>query len=254
MKVCLTNNRSLSTWVSANSGRYLHLPGRGNLERKGLISALGKWSNAHTSIQVVDSATEVLACIPRIRYPLAMMTDAGICKIIVACTPSNAVELYRLLRDGSDFGAQLSYVLVDDTTSIAQALVAVEEFRGQSGLLVAGGGVCCVAGELRPATSNVARGVVSMRMRRADSHGISIGIPELLFFDSRSLNKLANLNEINCLTQEIKDLRILAASYLNYSEVNLSTSCSYIELVDGAEFDRSALTDAMVRELLVACN
>ena len=224
------------------------------MERKGLISALGKWSNAHTSIQVLDSATEMLACMPRIRYPLAMMTGAGIRKIIVACTPNNAVELYQQLKDGSDFGVQLSYVLVDDATSIAQALVAAAEFRGQSGLLVAGGGVCCVDGELRSAASSIARGVVSVRMRRAESHGASIGIPELLFFNNHSLNKLANLNKKNSLSKEISDLRVLAASCLNYSEVNLSTSCSYIDLVDGAEFDRFILTDAKIRQLLKACN
>lgn len=74
---------------------------------------------------------------PMIYYPLSMLMLAGIREVLVVSTPA-ALPLYReLLRDGSQWGVQFSYVEQSQPRGIADAFVIGREFVGDSTVCLA---------------------------------------------------------------------------------------------------------------------
>lgn len=74
---------------------------------------------------------------PMIYYPLSMLMLAGIREVLVVSTPT-ALPLYReLLRDGSQWGVQFSYVEQSQPRGIADAFVIGREFVGDSSVCLA---------------------------------------------------------------------------------------------------------------------
>ncbi|MDE0140986.1 MAG: glucose-1-phosphate thymidylyltransferase RfbA [Caldilineaceae bacterium] len=74
---------------------------------------------------------------PMIYYPLSMLMLAGIREVLVVSTPT-ALPLYReLLRDGSQWGVQFTYVEQSQPRGIADAFVIGREFVGDSSVCLA---------------------------------------------------------------------------------------------------------------------
>ena len=74
---------------------------------------------------------------PMIYYPLSMLMLAGIREVLVVSTPT-ALPLYReLLRDGSQWGVQFTYVEQSQPRGIADAFVIGKEFVGDSSVCLA---------------------------------------------------------------------------------------------------------------------
>ncbi|MXZ21470.1 MAG: glucose-1-phosphate thymidylyltransferase RfbA [Caldilineaceae bacterium SB0665_bin_25] len=74
---------------------------------------------------------------PMIYYPLSMLMLAGIREVLVVSTPA-ALPLYReLLRDGSQWGVQFTYVEQSQPRGIADAFVIGREFVGDSTVCLA---------------------------------------------------------------------------------------------------------------------
>jgi len=65
---------------------------------------------------------------PMIYYPLCTVMLAGIRDILVISTPEDAPKFQTLLRDGSQYGIRLQYVVQDKPEGIAQAFLLGEKF------------------------------------------------------------------------------------------------------------------------------
>lgn len=68
---------------------------------------------------------------PMIYYPLSTLMLAGIRDYLLICTAHDLPLYERLLRDGSQLGISLRYVVQDQPSGIAQAILLGSEFLGE---------------------------------------------------------------------------------------------------------------------------
>ena len=108
---------------------------------KGIILAAGKGTRLYPMTKPVCKPLLPIYDKPMIYYPLAVLLQAGIREILVITPPGEDRDAFeRLLGDGSQFGAEISYAVQPVARGIADALLIGEEF-------IAGDRVCLVLGD-----------------------------------------------------------------------------------------------------------
>jgi glucose-1-phosphate thymidylyltransferase len=67
---------------------------------------------------------------PMIYYPLSVLMLAGIKDILIITTAEDQPLFKKLLKDGSDFGVNLNYIIQPSPDGLAQAFILGEKFIG----------------------------------------------------------------------------------------------------------------------------
>ena len=68
---------------------------------------------------------------PMVYYPLSVLMEAGISKVLLISTPEDIGQYERLLGDGSQWGIGLQYKSQPKTNGLAEAFLLGEEFIGE---------------------------------------------------------------------------------------------------------------------------
>ncbi len=103
---------------------------------KGLILAGGLATRLRPLTWVTNKHLLPVYDKPMIYYPLISMKKAGIKEVLISSSPDQIGQFKTLLKDGQEFGLELSYTVQEKPGGIAEVISLAEKFTGNDKLLV----------------------------------------------------------------------------------------------------------------------
>jgi glucose-1-phosphate thymidylyltransferase len=103
-----------------------------NINVKGIILAGGRGTLLYPVTECVCKQLIPIYDKPMIFYPLSVLMQAGIKDILIITTPEEQINFKKILKDGSQYGINISYAVQSYPGGLAQAFTIGNDFIGNN--------------------------------------------------------------------------------------------------------------------------
>lgn len=103
---------------------------------RGIILAGGKGTRLGDSTRVTNKHLQNVFSKPMIFYPMRTLIDAGIQDILIVTGKEHMGDMLELLSSGSEFGADFTYRVQEESGGISEALLLAEKFANEDSVTV----------------------------------------------------------------------------------------------------------------------
>jgi glucose-1-phosphate thymidylyltransferase len=190
------------------------------MELKGLILSGGRGTRlrpiTHTSAkQLVPVANK-----PVLFYGIEAMAEAGIRHVGIIIAPETGEEIRQAVRDGSDFGVQVEYIVQDQPLGLAHAVLTAEPFLRRSPFVMylgdnlLQGGIVELVGRFREREPN------ALILLTPVSDPQSYGIAELDAADEAAPGEIGRVRRLVEKPREPKSDLALVGVYMFTAEIH----------------------------------
>ncbi len=121
---------------------------------KGIVLAGGSGTRLYPLTKVISKILLPVYDKPMVYYPLAVLMSAGIRDILIISNPNDVGRFSELLKDGNNFGINISYAVQPVPKGIADAFIIGERFIGNDAVALILGDNIFYGNELEDRLSN----------------------------------------------------------------------------------------------------